>query len=71
MRPLSLNRFERDAQAAGFKVAFMEASDDATFIEVLATRIRRILFELDRAGALSEAAKRALRVFKSFTTLLV
>jgi len=62
-----LNRFDQDAQQTGFKVAFMEASDDGTFVTVLVGRVRRILLELDRLGALSQAVKRALRVFKSFT----
>ena len=58
-----LNRFDQDAQQTGFKVAFMEASDDGTFVTVLVGRVRRILLELDRLGALSQAVKRALRVF--------
>jgi hypothetical protein len=62
-----LNRFDRIAQDAGLQVAFMEASDDGSFVTLLANRIRRIILELDRLGALSEAAKRAMRVFKSFT----
>jgi hypothetical protein len=62
-----LNRFDRIAQDAGFKVAFMEASDDGSFLTLLAGRVRNVILELDRLGALSEAAKRAMRVFKSFT----
>jgi hypothetical protein len=62
-----LNRFAQVAEDAGFRVAFMEASDDGSFIALLAQRTRRIILELDRLGALSEAVKRAMRVFKSFT----
>jgi len=65
-----LNRFDRIAQKAGFKVGFMEASDDGSFLILLANRVRQVILELDRLGAISEAAKRALRVFKSFTVRL-
>jgi hypothetical protein len=61
-----LNRFDRIAAEAGFKVGFMEASDDGSFLLLLANRVRQVILDLDRLGALSEAAKRALRVFKSF-----
>jgi hypothetical protein len=62
-----LNRFDQIAREAGFKVAFMEASDDGSFLAVLTGRVRQVILELDRLGALSEAAKRAMRIFKSFT----
>jgi len=62
-----LNRFDRIAGEGGCQVAFMEASDDGSFVALLAHRVRQIILELDRLGALSEAAKRAMRVFKSFT----
>jgi hypothetical protein len=65
-----LNRFEQIALADDFRVAFMEASDDGAFVALLATRIRKLIIDLDRLGALSEAAKRAMRVFKSFTIRL-
>jgi hypothetical protein len=65
-----LNRFDRVAREAGFKVGFMEASDDGSFVTLLANRVRQVILELDRLGPLSEAVKRALRVFKSFTLRL-
>jgi hypothetical protein len=65
-----LNQFEQDADARRFHTAFIEASDDGTFVPVLCSNVRRIILALDRAGALSEAAKRAIRVFKSFTLRL-
>ncbi len=65
-----LNRFDRIASEAGFKVGFLEASDDGSIVELLANRARKVILELDRLGSLSEATKRAMRVFKSFTVRL-
>ncbi len=65
-----LNRFEAVAREAGFRVGFLEASDDGSFLTALGSRVRQVILELDRLGALSEAAKRAMRVFKSFTLRL-
>jgi hypothetical protein len=65
-----LNRFETAARDAGFRVGFLEASDDGSFLTSLAARVRQVILELDRLGSLSEAAKRAMRVFKSFTLRL-
>src|ERR1700680_2014346 len=65
-----LNRFDLIAQESGVKVGFMEASDDGSFLVLLANRVRQVIIELDRLGALSEAAKRAMRIFKSFTIRL-
>lgn len=65
-----LNRFETTARHAGFRVGFLEASDDGSFLTSLAGRVRQVILELDRLGSLSEAAKRAMRVFKSFTLRL-
>ena len=62
-----LNRFVEIAERAGYRNAFMEASDGGNFPALLATHIRRLIFELDRLGALSERVKRAMRVFRSFT----
>jgi hypothetical protein len=63
-----LNRFVDIADEAKYATVFMEAAAGNDFIVALATHIRTLLYELDRIGGLSEKVKRALRVFKSFTT---
>jgi hypothetical protein len=65
-----LNRFVDEAQALGAHAVLMEAPEDGNLGELLAKEARRVLLKLDRAGALSSAVKRALRVLKSFTITL-
>ena len=64
-----LNRFTAVASEKGFKVGFIEASEGGDFPELLASRLRRVLLELER-GAVSRAlsaVRRALSVLVSFT----
>ena len=61
------------AVAKGYKAIFIEAHESRqkkTLPELLIPHLRRILFELDRGEKLSEKAKKALRVFKSFISAL-
>ena len=62
-----LNRFIEEARALGAHAALIEAPEDGNLRQLLAREARRVLLQLDRAGALSQAVKRALRVFKSFS----
>jgi len=64
-----LNRFSEIAEAEGYDVAFIEATDSGDFATVLAVRLRKILLELDR-GAVSRYVATALRALKSFTLQL-
>lgn len=64
-----LNRFREIAQHEGLAVGFIEAPETGHFRGLLATRLRRILLELDQ-GPVSAAVARALRVLKSFTLQL-
>jgi hypothetical protein len=61
-----LNYFENQAQQNGFLVAHVEVSDDGAFLYKLVAELRRILISLDIATRVNEAAKRAMRVLKSF-----
>jgi len=62
-----LNRFAEEAVTLGAHVALIEAPEDASLRQLLAKEARRVLLQLDRVGAVSQAVKRALRVFKSFS----
>lgn len=62
-----LNRFIEEARALGANAVLIEAPEDGNLRQLLAREARRVLLHLDRAGALSHAVKRALRVFKSFS----
>jgi hypothetical protein len=65
-----LNSFIADAKAAGYIVAYLEADDERTFLHKLAIELQSILFSLDTPARVNEFAKRAMRVFKSFTVRL-
>lgn len=57
------------AEKTNYKVAFIEAHESRqkkSLAELLIPHLRRILFDLDRGEMVSEKAKRALRVLKSF-----
>lgn len=64
-----LGEIQRLAEKDGYRVAFVEAHESRqkkSLAELLIPHLRRVLFDLDRGADLSEKAKRALRVFKSF-----
>ena len=62
-----LNAFNEIAESEGLKVGYIEAPETGDLRRLLATRLRRILVDLDRAGKVSRAAKRALGALRSFT----
>jgi hypothetical protein len=62
-----LRRFVRVARAKGYLAGVVEADDRADFIAALSEQLRRILYELDTPTAVQSLAKRAMRIFKSFT----
>ncbi len=62
-----LNRFSEIAEAEGLRFGYIEATDDGGFVRLLAARLRSILLDLERAGAASRAARRALGALRSFT----
>ncbi|HPF36913.1 ATP-binding protein [bacterium] len=64
-----LNRFAEIATHEGFKVAFIEASENSTFATLLAVRLRSILLGLS-SGKVSRAVNQALKVLRSFTLTL-
>lgn len=64
-----LGEIQKLAEKAGYRVAFIEAHESRqkkSLTELLVPHLRRILFDLDRGERISEKAKRAMRVFKSF-----
>lgn len=66
-----LGEIQHLAENQNYKVAFIEAHESRqkkTLPELLIPHLRRILFALDRGVMISEKAKKALRVFKSFMT---
>jgi len=64
-----LNRFEEIAAAEGFRCGAIEAPETGDFRTLLAIRLRKILFSLDK-GPVRRAALKALRVLKAFTLTL-
>src|SRR3990167_6514227 len=68
-----LGEIQHLAEVKGYKVTFIEAHESRqkkTLPQLLIPHLRRILFELDRGEMVSEKARRALRVFKSFINAL-
>jgi hypothetical protein len=62
-----LMRFVREAESKGYLTGLIEADEVTDFIPTLAEQLRRILFTLDTPAKVHELAKRAMRIFKSFT----
>lgn len=62
-----LNEFIRVAEQEGLRVGYIEAPETGDLRRLLASRLRTILLDLDRAGKVSRAAKRALGALRSFT----
>ncbi len=65
-----LNRIDDLARESGFRTAMIEVDEDKSLAAALVPELRRILYELDRLGALSEAVKRSLRVLRSFVNAI-
>lgn len=62
-----LNAFNEIAVEQGLRVGYIEAPEAGGMRRLLASRLRTILLDLDRAGKVSRAAKRALGALRSFT----
>lgn len=62
-----LNNYVGKALERGARVAFVEAPENGTFRQLLASQLRKVLADLDRTGPLSTFVKRAIGVLKSFT----
>jgi len=61
------------AEEKGYRVTFIEAHESRqkkTLPMLLVPHLRRILFDLNRGEMISEKARRAMRVFKSFISAL-
>ncbi|MDX2094930.1 MAG: ATP-binding protein [Alphaproteobacteria bacterium] len=68
-----LTEIQRLARNSEYRIAFIEAVErrqKKLLVELLIPPLRSILFDLDRGEMISEKAKRALRVFKSFVGAL-
>jgi hypothetical protein len=63
-----LNRILSLALDRHYRAILVEAHEDKDLPELLLPPLRQLLLALDRAGKLSEAVKRSLRVLKSFAT---
>ncbi|MDI3306142.1 MAG: ATP-binding protein [Acetobacteraceae bacterium] len=61
-----LNRIAELGRDANCRTAVLEAHEDKPLPALLLPEMRRLMLELDRLGAISEQAKRALRTLKSF-----
>jgi len=62
-----LNTFIEVAEQEGLKVGYIEAPETGDLRRLLAVRLRKILLDLDRAGKVSRAVRRALGALSSFT----
>lgn len=62
-----LRRFVSEAKRARYLTGIIEADESNDFLAALADQLRRILFSLDTPARVHTLAKRAMRVFKSFT----
>jgi AAA ATPase domain len=65
-----LNRFSAIAEEEGLRVGYIEAPETGGLAPLLAARLRPILLALDRSGAVSRAARRALGALRSFAYTL-
>jgi len=61
-----LNEIERMAVDADYRTVALEAHEDKSLAALLASPLRKLLFELNRAAGAGDKAKRALAVLKGF-----
>jgi hypothetical protein len=61
-----LNRIDEIARDLGYHSALIENTELKSLPELIVPQLRRILFELDRLGAVSTFVKRGMRVLQSF-----
>lgn len=62
-----LNRFTEIATHEGMQVAYIEAPETGDFRTLLASRLRKILLELNAGGPAKRSITKALRALRSFT----
>lgn len=65
-----LNEIERMAQSQGYRTVSIEAHEGKALGPLLATHLRRLLFDLDRMAGAGDKAKRGLAVLRSFISSL-
>lgn len=61
-----LNEVDRMAQADGYRTILLEAHEGKPLAELLATHLRRLLFDLDRMAGAGNKVRRGLSVLKGF-----
>lgn len=61
-----LNRIEEMSQSEGYRSVIVEASEDKSLPDLLASRLRKLLFELDRMAGAGNKVRRALAVLRGF-----
>lgn len=61
-----LNKVRETAEGMGYRAIFIEAYENKPLAALLLPSLRQLLISLDRMVTVSEKAKRALRVLKSF-----
>ncbi len=65
-----LNEIERMAQSQGYRTVSIEAHEGKALGPLLATHLRKLLFDLDRMAGAGDKAKRGLAVLRSFISSL-
>ncbi|RTL67526.1 MAG: ATP-binding protein [Hyphomicrobiales bacterium] len=61
-----LNEVQKIAENTNYEAVFVEAHEGKRLGDLLVPELRRVLLKMDRVGAASEVAKKALRVLRSF-----
>jgi len=61
-----LNEFQRRAEPAGASVAYLEATEEGSFRNLLASKLRGLLLRKSSGGVAKRAYTRALQALKSF-----
>lgn len=61
-----LNEIERKARDAGYRTIVLEAHEDKPLGTLIASPLKTLLYDLDRAAGAGDRVKRGLRVLRSF-----
>lgn len=61
-----LKKMEKMAQSEGYRSVILEASEDKSLPDLLARRLRKLLFDLDRMAGAGNKVRRALAVLTGF-----
>ena len=61
-----LNEMERLAQGNGYRTILIEAHEEKPLSILLASQLRRLLFELDRLAGMGDKVRRGLATLKGF-----